>query len=365
MEEQTQQSSSQQPSVADKIGYPSRRRPKQQETDDYTYKSLIQSYDKYDEQFKQATKKFDNLKLKDDYNKFSELVKDKRKIQLRQFGQQAHAPLMDLIGKNKNIQFKKIWSSQPSFEEWKKGKKGKYRIWKGLLEDINGDNFPEFVIRDNEGFIHAADGLRITIPIKCERVTKQFNENSIKAERFQKHYKQWKEEDKPVEDYRHFIKKYLSSFLKERSYTVAQVYSVTVGRIWKGVIAPWFLQYYDKSYYAQQFVEGDGTSLAIYMNQSRAKKQAYNQYFIVDYSQQRENQMQKLLKVCYTGFWSGDLVEIPNIKDEQGNAIFEIPSAQDIKTAKVKRDAKRKQEQEQYDEAMAKIRARKLHKLNE
>ncbi|KAA6394901.1 MAG: hypothetical protein EZS28_009570, partial [Streblomastix strix] len=90
-----------------------------------------------------------------------------------------------------------------------------------------------------------------------KRVTKYLSENPNKEERDTTLYKAWKEEDKPADDYRHFIKHYLSPFLKEHGYTAAQVYSVIVGRIWKGVIAP---------------------------------------------CQQRENQIQKLLKVGYAGF---------------------------------------------------------------
>ncbi|KAA6377985.1 MAG: hypothetical protein EZS28_026487 [Streblomastix strix] len=69
--------------------------------------------------------------------------------------------------------------------------------------------------------------------------------------------------------------------------------------------------------------------------------------------------MQKLLKVGYTGFWSGDFGETPKIKDDQGVPIFIIPSALDIQTVIEKRDTKRRQEQKQYDNAMAKIKAKK------
>ncbi|KAA6380790.1 MAG: hypothetical protein EZS28_023682, partial [Streblomastix strix] len=76
------------------------------------------------------------------------------------------------------------------------------------------------------------------IPIKRQRVTKYFTENIIEEERATTHYKAWKEEDKPADSYRHFIKHYLSPFVKECGHTVSQVYSVIGGRIWKGVIAP-------------------------------------------------------------------------------------------------------------------------------
>ncbi|KAA6356797.1 MAG: hypothetical protein EZS28_047676, partial [Streblomastix strix] len=125
-------------------------------------------------------------------------------------------------------------------EEILKGHKRQiYTKWTGIEEDINGDKFPEFVVRDDRGFIHSADRLRITVTIKRQRVTKYFNENPIKVERQQMHYEQWKEEDKLAEGYRHFIKNFLFPFLKERGYTVAQVYSVIGDKIWKGVIAPW------------------------------------------------------------------------------------------------------------------------------
>ncbi|KAA6398156.1 MAG: hypothetical protein EZS28_006314, partial [Streblomastix strix] len=116
-----------------------------------------------------------------------------------------------------------MWSNPFSFEKWKKNKKGdKYRNWQGSEEDINGDKFPEFIVRDDRVFIQSADGLRITIPIKRQRVNKYFTQNPTKQVRQEKHYKAWKEEDKPADGYRHFIKYYLSLFLKERGYIVAQ-----------------------------------------------------------------------------------------------------------------------------------------------
>ncbi|KAA6370922.1 MAG: hypothetical protein EZS28_033552 [Streblomastix strix] len=106
-----------------------------------------------------------------------------------------------------------MWSNEPFFEEWRKHKKDTkdkiYSKWSGVEEDINGDKCPEFVDRYNKGYIQSANGLRITVPIKRQRVTKYFSENPTKDERQEKHYKQWKEEDKPAE---------------ERGYTVAQVY---------------------------------------------------------------------------------------------------------------------------------------------
>ncbi|KAA6364908.1 MAG: hypothetical protein EZS28_039564, partial [Streblomastix strix] len=135
----------------------------------------------------------------------------------------------------------------------------------------------------------------------------------------EKHYKQWKEEDKPADGYRHFIKFYLSPLLKERGYTVAQVYSVIGGRIWKGVIAPWILQYYDKSYQAQSFIGGDATSLAIYKKLSKAIKQAYNQYFITGRTQQRDNQTMLLIQISYAAFWNSQLGEIPDDTNNDGS----------------------------------------------
>ncbi|KAA6370492.1 MAG: hypothetical protein EZS28_033981 [Streblomastix strix] len=81
---------------------------------------------------------------------------------------------------------------------------GKYQDCKGSSEDINGDKFPEFVVRDGRGFIQSADGLRIIIPIMRERVTKYFSENPTKQDRAGQSYKVWKEEDKPADGYRHY-----------------------------------------------------------------------------------------------------------------------------------------------------------------
>ncbi|KAA6394375.1 MAG: hypothetical protein EZS28_010097 [Streblomastix strix] len=66
-----------------------------------------------------------------------------------------------------DIQFKKMWSNQPSFEEWKKSRTNlRQKKWVGTVEDINGDKFPEFVVRDDKGFIQSADRMKITVPIK-------------------------------------------------------------------------------------------------------------------------------------------------------------------------------------------------------
>ncbi|KAA6358016.1 MAG: hypothetical protein EZS28_046457 [Streblomastix strix] len=223
----------------------------------------------------------------------------------------------------------------------------------------------EFVVRDDRGFIQSANGLRITVPIKRQRVTKYFTENPTKEARQEKHYKAWKEEDKLADGYRHFIKHYLSPFLKERGYTVAQVYSVIGGRIWKGVIAPWILQYYDKSYQAQSFIGGDATSPAIYKKLNKAIKQAYNQYFITDNSQQRDNQMMRLIQIGYAAFWNNQLGEIPDDTNDDRDDIFTISTEQAIKVAKQKRDEKREREQRQYETDMAKIKARKKPTFSE
>ncbi|KAA6358684.1 MAG: hypothetical protein EZS28_045789, partial [Streblomastix strix] len=225
--------------------------------------------------------------------------------------------------------------------------------------------FPEFVVRDDRGFIQSADGLRITVPIKRQRVTKHFSQNPTKEARQMKHYKQWKEEDKPADGYRHFIKHYLSPFLKERGYTVAQVYSVIGGRIWKEVIAPWLLQYYDRSYQAQSFIGGDATSLAIYKKLSKAIKQAYNLYFINGHSEQRDNQMMRLIQIGYAAFWNNQLGDIPDDTNDDGDDIFTIPTEQAIKQAKQKRDEKREKEQRSYEQDMAKIKARKKPTFSE
>ncbi|KAA6366287.1 MAG: hypothetical protein EZS28_038186 [Streblomastix strix] len=123
-------------------------------------------------------------------------------------------------------------------EKQKDKDKIKYTEWKGVEQDINCVNFRQFVVRDDRGFIQLADGLRITVPFKRQKVTKYFTENPSREDRAATHYKSWKEEDKPADGYRYFIKYYLSPFLNECGYTVAQVYSVIGGRILKGIIAP-------------------------------------------------------------------------------------------------------------------------------
>ncbi|KAA6380646.1 MAG: hypothetical protein EZS28_023826 [Streblomastix strix] len=342
MSEQIQQSGSSQQTVADKLGYPSRTKPRVQETDYYGNKGIVLPYQTYQKTIAPQLLLAQDLKDNKDYQRVREQSLAKRNELLANSRQQSYAPLMDLIGRNRDIQFKKMLSNQPSFEEWKKSRTNpRQKKWVGTEEDINGDKIPEFVVRDDRGFIQSADGLRITVPIKRQRVTKYFTQNPTKEARQEKHYKAWKEENKPADGYRHFIKYYLSPFLKERGYIIAYVYSVIGGRIWKGVIAPWLLQYYDKSYQAQSFIGGDATSLAIYKKLSKAIKQAYNQYFINGQSQQRDNQMMRLIQIGYTAFWNNQLGDIPDDTNDDGDDIFTIPTEQAIKEAKQKRDEKR------------------------
>ncbi|KAA6373042.1 MAG: hypothetical protein EZS28_031431, partial [Streblomastix strix] len=240
MQEQTQQGGSSQQTVADKLGFTSRSKSRAQETDYYGNREIVLPYETYQKTIGPQLSLMQDLKDNKDYQRVREQSLAKRNELLAKSRQQSYASLIDLIEKNKDIQFKKIWSNQPSFEEWKKSRKNpRQQKWVGTQEDINGDQIREFVVRDDRGFIQSADGLRITVPIKRQRVTKYFAQNPTKQARQEKHYKVWKEEDKPADSYRHFIKHYLSPFLKERGYTVAQVYSVIGGRIWKGVIAPW------------------------------------------------------------------------------------------------------------------------------
>ncbi|KAA6361949.1 MAG: hypothetical protein EZS28_042524 [Streblomastix strix] len=360
MSELTQQSGSSQQTVAEKLGFTSRTKPRGQETDYYGNKGIVLPYETYQKTIGPQLILNQELKDSKDYQNVREQSLAKRNELLANTRQQSYAPLMALIGRNKDIQFKKMSSNQPSFEEWKKSRTNpRQKKWVGTQEDINGDNFPEFVVRDDRGFIQSADGLRITVPIKRQRVTKYFSQNPTKEAHQEKHYKQWKEEDQPADGYRHSIKYYLSPFLKERGYIVAQVYSVIGGRIWKGVIAPWLLQYQDKSYQAQSFIGGDATSLSIYKKLSKAIKQAYNQYFITGYTQYRDNQMMRLIQIGYTAFWNNQVGDIPDDTNDDGDEIFTIPTEQAIKQAKQKRGEKRQKEWRQYETDMAKIKARK------
>ncbi|KAA6392437.1 MAG: hypothetical protein EZS28_012039 [Streblomastix strix] len=362
MQEQSQQSASSQPTVADKLGYIYCTRPRVSEVDYYGNKGIVLPYETYEKTIGPQLTLNQELKGNQDYQKVKDQSLSKRNEILAQLRQQSCAPLMDLIGKNINIQFQKMWSNPLSFEEWRKSRKNHRQMkWVGSSEQINGDKFSEFIIRDDREFIQSADGLRITVPIMRQRVTKYFTENLTKEERATIYYKKWKEDDKPAECQRHFIKKYLSLFLKVRGYIVAQVYSVIVGRIWKGVIVPWILQYYDKSYQAQSFIGGDATSLAIYKKLNKAIKQAYNQYFLTGENEQRDNLIMKLIYVGYAAFWNDELGKIPDDTTDEGEEIFTIPTVQAIKEAKQKKDGKGAKEQRQYEQDMAKKSKEKIY----
>ncbi|KAA6396951.1 MAG: hypothetical protein EZS28_007527, partial [Streblomastix strix] len=172
MSEQTQQSGSSQQTIADKLGFTSRTRPRVQEIDYYGNKGIVLPYETYQKTIGPQLTLNQDFKDSKNYQKVREQSLTKRNKLLAKSRQQSYAPLMDLIGRNKDIQFKKMWSNQPSFDEWKKSRTNpRQKKWVGTEEDINGDKFPEFVVRDDRGFIQSADGLRITVPIKRQRVT--------------------------------------------------------------------------------------------------------------------------------------------------------------------------------------------------
>ncbi|KAA6374933.1 MAG: hypothetical protein EZS28_029539 [Streblomastix strix] len=75
--------------------------------------------------------------------------------------------------------------------------------------------------------------------------------------------------------------------------------------------------------------------------------------------------MMRLIYVCNARFWNGDLGEIPDATDDEGKQIFTILTAKDIEKAQKKRAQQTKQEQQQYDEVMAKKRVRKEPKFSE
>ncbi|KAA6365630.1 MAG: hypothetical protein EZS28_038842, partial [Streblomastix strix] len=181
MQEESQQSGSSQQTVAQKLGYVSHTKPRASETDYYGNKGIVLPYETYQKTVGPQLTLNQELKDNKDYQKVREQSLAKRNELLANSRQQSYAPLMDLIGRNKDIQFKKIWSNQPSFEEWKKNRtNSRQKKWVGTIEDINGNKIPEFVVRDDRGFIQSADGLRITVPIKRERVTKYFTQNPTK-----------------------------------------------------------------------------------------------------------------------------------------------------------------------------------------
>ncbi|KAA6391260.1 MAG: hypothetical protein EZS28_013215 [Streblomastix strix] len=199
-----------------------------------------------------------------------------------------------------------MWLNESSFEEWKKNRKNpRQQKWVGV-EDINGDKFTKFVVRDNKGFIQSSDGLRITVPIKLQKVNKYSTKDPTKQDRATTCYKAWKKEDKLADNYRHFIKKYQSPFLKMSGYIVAQVHSMIGGRIWKGIIAPCE-------------------------------------------SEQGDNKMMKLIQVGYAALWNGELGEIPEDTNDDEDEIFTIPTVQAIQKAKYRRDEKILKEQRSFE----------------
>ncbi|KAA6393526.1 MAG: hypothetical protein EZS28_010946 [Streblomastix strix] len=149
MQEESQYRSSSQQTVADKLGYPSRTKPRPE---------------------KQIT-----MEIKGQYYLIEQIMKTIKQLE--------------------NL-----------YEKREKGG-DKYKNWLGTEEDIYDDKCPEFVVRDGRGFVQSADGLRLTVPVKRQRVTKYFTENPSKQDRATTHYKAWKEEEKPADGYRHFIKK--------------------------------------------------------------------------------------------------------------------------------------------------------------
>ncbi|KAA6388166.1 MAG: hypothetical protein EZS28_016310 [Streblomastix strix] len=155
MSEQTQQSGSSQQTVADKLGYVSRTKPRVQETDYYGNKGIVLPYETYQKTIGPQLTLNQELKDNKDYQKIRE---------------QSLAKRNELLANSSR-------------------KNPRQQKWIGTEEDINGDKFPEFVVRDDRGFIQSADGLRITVPIKCQRVTKYFTQNPTKEARQEKHYK--------------------------------------------------------------------------------------------------------------------------------------------------------------------------------
>ncbi|KAA6356835.1 MAG: hypothetical protein EZS28_047638 [Streblomastix strix] len=142
MSEQTLQGGSSQQTVADKLGFPSHTKPRVQETDYYGNKGIVLPYETYQKTIGQQLTFNQDIKDNKDYQKIREQSLAQRNELLAQSRQQSYAPLMNLIGRNKDIQFKKMWSNQPSFEEWKKSRTNpRQQKWVGTEDDINGDNF--------------------------------------------------------------------------------------------------------------------------------------------------------------------------------------------------------------------------------
>ncbi|KAA6377361.1 MAG: hypothetical protein EZS28_027111, partial [Streblomastix strix] len=75
--------------------------------------------------------------------------------------------------------------------------------------------------------------------------------------------------------------------------------------------------------------------------------------------------MMRLIQIGYAAFWNSQLGEIPDDTNDDGAEIFIIPTEQDIKEAKQRRDEKRAKEQRQYETDMTKIKASKRPTFNE
>ncbi|KAA6399880.1 MAG: hypothetical protein EZS28_004591 [Streblomastix strix] len=151
-----------QPTVAEKLGYRSRTKPRNSDTDYYGNTELVLPNQTYEKKIRPQLTLNQQMKDNKDYQKVRKQSLAKRNELLVQSKQQSYAPLMDLIGRNKDIQFKKMWSNEHSFEEMEKSRINlRQKKWVGSSEGINGDKFPEFVVRDDRGFIQSADGLRI------------------------------------------------------------------------------------------------------------------------------------------------------------------------------------------------------------
>ncbi|KAA6352964.1 MAG: hypothetical protein EZS28_051509, partial [Streblomastix strix] len=108
MQEETQQSGSSQQTVVQKLGFPSRTKPRAQVTDYSGNKGIVLPYETYQKTIGPQLTLNQELKLNKDYQKVRQQASDKRNELVAQSRQQSYAPLMDLIGRNKDIQFKKM-----------------------------------------------------------------------------------------------------------------------------------------------------------------------------------------------------------------------------------------------------------------
>ncbi|KAA6380791.1 MAG: hypothetical protein EZS28_023683 [Streblomastix strix] len=75
--------------------------------------------------------------------------------------------------------------------------------------------------------------------------------------------------------------------------------------------------------------------------------------------------MMRLIQIGYATFWNNQLDVIPDDANDDGVDIFTIPTEKAIKDAKLRRDEKRVKEWRQYEEDIAKIKARKKPTFNE